>query len=202
MTIQRKARRAGTHHDPGRLNASENRERLGILPDEEIPFHCGTLQFCCPRGSTRTSDICASPAKRWVRCSPANGRCATRFPARSAFIKSQQHRLKRFGWDGVFATLGFLSLNLGIFNLLPIPVLDGGAIFLLMIEGALAKVGLIISRRSAIAFSKWVRDGHAVDGVRDHERRDQADSTVSRFRRPKSDTRSLARPTWPNKVIR
>jgi regulator of sigma E protease len=41
--------------------------------------------------------------------------------------------------------LGFLSLNLGIFNLLPIPVLDGGAIFLLLIEGLLATVGLTIS---------------------------------------------------------
>jgi regulator of sigma E protease len=41
--------------------------------------------------------------------------------------------------------LGFLSLNLGIFNLLPIPVLDGGAIFLLLIEGVLAAVGLTIS---------------------------------------------------------
>lgn len=50
------------------------------------------------------------------------------------------------GWAGILATLGFLSLNLGIFNLLPIPVLDGGAIFLLLIEGALAKVGLTISR--------------------------------------------------------
>lgn len=50
------------------------------------------------------------------------------------------------GWAGVLVTLGFLSLNLGIFNLLPIPVLDGGAIFLLLIEGALAKVGLSISR--------------------------------------------------------
>ncbi|HEU4875332.1 MAG TPA: site-2 protease family protein, partial [Pyrinomonadaceae bacterium] len=41
--------------------------------------------------------------------------------------------------------LGFLSLNLGIFNLLPIPVLDGGAIFLLLIEGLLGMVGLSIS---------------------------------------------------------
>jgi regulator of sigma E protease len=36
-------------------------------------------------------------------------------------------------------------LNLGIFNLLPIPVLDGGAIFLLLIEGFLALVGLSLS---------------------------------------------------------
>jgi regulator of sigma E protease len=41
--------------------------------------------------------------------------------------------------------LGFLSLNLGIFNLLPIPVLDGGAIFLLIIEGLLALIGLSLS---------------------------------------------------------
>jgi regulator of sigma E protease len=45
----------------------------------------------------------------------------------------------------VFGMLGFLSLNLGIFNLLPIPVLDGGAIFLLFVEGLLALIGLSIS---------------------------------------------------------
>ncbi len=49
------------------------------------------------------------------------------------------------GWAGVVSTLGFLSLNLGVFNLLPIPVLDGGAIFLLLIEGALAPIGLKLS---------------------------------------------------------
>ncbi|MDX6406469.1 MAG: regulator of sigma protease [Blastocatellia bacterium] len=49
------------------------------------------------------------------------------------------------GWAGVFTMLGFLSLNLGVFNLLPIPVLDGGAIFLLLIEGILAVVGMKLS---------------------------------------------------------
>jgi regulator of sigma E protease len=53
--------------------------------------------------------------------------------------------VENLGWDGVFGMLGFLSLNLGIFNLLPIPVLDGGAIFLLFIEGLLALIGLSIS---------------------------------------------------------
>lgn len=51
------------------------------------------------------------------------------------------------GWSGLFVMLGFLSLNLGIFNLLPIPVLDGGAIFLLLVEAVLAIVGLSISTR-------------------------------------------------------
>ncbi|HMF58183.1 MAG TPA: RIP metalloprotease RseP [Pyrinomonadaceae bacterium] len=50
-----------------------------------------------------------------------------------------------YGWEGVFFMLSFMSLNLGIFNLLPIPVLDGGAIFILLLEGALGMAGLALS---------------------------------------------------------
>src|SRR5689334_21338699 len=53
--------------------------------------------------------------------------------------------VERLGLDVVIGMLGFLSLNLGIFNFLPIPVLDGGAIFLLLIEGLLAVIGLSLS---------------------------------------------------------
>jgi regulator of sigma E protease len=59
--------------------------------------------------------------------------------------QAAQKSVETLGWDGFFGMLGFLSLNLGIFNLLPIPVLDGGAIFLLLIEGLLALIGLSIS---------------------------------------------------------
>lgn len=59
--------------------------------------------------------------------------------------QATQKSIEKLGWDGVFGMLGFLSLNLGIFNLLPIPVLDGGAIFLMLIEGLLALIGLSIS---------------------------------------------------------
>lgn len=41
--------------------------------------------------------------------------------------------------------LGFLSLNLGVINLLPIPVLDGGAIFLLLVEAILGWIGVKLS---------------------------------------------------------
>jgi regulator of sigma E protease len=50
-----------------------------------------------------------------------------------------------FGVEGVLFMLMFMSLNLGIFNLLPIPVLDGGAIFILLLEALLAVVGLKLS---------------------------------------------------------
>ena len=38
-----------------------------------------------------------------------------------------------------FGFLGFVSLQLGVFNLLPIPILDGGVILLLLIEGLIRR---------------------------------------------------------------
>jgi regulator of sigma E protease len=61
--------------------------------------------------------------------------------------KAASTSVERYGWGGLFTTLAFLSLNLGIFNLLPIPVLDGGAIFILLIEGVLGTVGMKLSMR-------------------------------------------------------
>jgi len=60
--------------------------------------------------------------------------------------RESSRAVTELGWAGLVTMLGFLSLNLGVFNLLPIPVLDGGAIFLLIIEGALALIGLSLSR--------------------------------------------------------
>ncbi|MEK6322301.1 MAG: RIP metalloprotease RseP [Acidobacteriota bacterium] len=47
----------------------------------------------------------------------------------------------------VLRLMGILSLNLGIFNLLPIPVLDGGLIFMLGLEALLGLFGLTLSLR-------------------------------------------------------
>jgi regulator of sigma E protease len=41
------------------------------------------------------------------------------------------------GWFPKFYTAAAISLNLGILNLMPFPILDGGLILLLMIEGIL-----------------------------------------------------------------
>ena len=42
---------------------------------------------------------------------------------------------KTSGAVGVLSLLGLLSLNLGIINILPIPALDGGRLFFILIEG-------------------------------------------------------------------
>lgn len=49
------------------------------------------------------------------------------------------------GWEEVLGLMGLLSLNLGIFNLLPIPVLDGGLIFMLGLEAVLGWFGRPLS---------------------------------------------------------
>lgn len=51
------------------------------------------------------------------------------------------------GWTSMIGWMGFLSLNLGIFNLLPIPVLDGGMILMLIVEGLMGLVGLTMTMK-------------------------------------------------------
>lgn len=49
------------------------------------------------------------------------------------------------GFIGLVSILALISLNLGVFNLLPIPMLDGGQIAVLAIEGFLGLFGLTLS---------------------------------------------------------
>jgi regulator of sigma E protease len=51
------------------------------------------------------------------------------------------------GTSTVLQLMAVLSLNLGIFNLLPIPVLDGGLIFMLLLESLLGFFGLPLTMR-------------------------------------------------------
>jgi regulator of sigma E protease len=41
----------------------------------------------------------------------------------------------QIGWIALFGLMANISLNLGLLNLLPIPVLDGGHIFIMAMEG-------------------------------------------------------------------
>jgi regulator of sigma E protease len=49
------------------------------------------------------------------------------------------------GFAGLLFLLGLISLNLGVMNLLPIPLLDGGQIVLLGIEKVLSWFGKTMS---------------------------------------------------------
>ena len=41
----------------------------------------------------------------------------------------------QLGWVALFSLMASISLNLGLLNLLPIPILDGGHIFIMALEG-------------------------------------------------------------------
>jgi len=43
------------------------------------------------------------------------------------------------GWTPLLGITAAISLNLGIFNLLPIPILDGGVIMLLFVESLMQR---------------------------------------------------------------
>jgi regulator of sigma E protease len=52
------------------------------------------------------------------------------------------------GWSPLLRLMAGISLNLGIFNLLPIPILDGGMILMLLIEGLIRReISLKIKER-------------------------------------------------------
>ncbi len=52
------------------------------------------------------------------------------------------------GWTPLMGLTAAISLNLGIFNLLPIPILDGGVILFLLIEGLMRRdISLTIKER-------------------------------------------------------
>jgi regulator of sigma E protease len=58
------------------------------------------------------------------------------------------HAVNEKGWTPLLGLTAGISLNLGIFNLLPIPILDGGVIMLLLIESLMRRdISLQIKER-------------------------------------------------------
>lgn len=52
------------------------------------------------------------------------------------------------GWDAKFRTMAAISINLGMLNLLPFPILDGGMILFLLIESLIRRdVNIVIKER-------------------------------------------------------
>ena len=124
---------------------SDGTDRLGFGPDEEIPYQrIGVI------GSLREAfgtniELMRVTGKAMGQLFAGKRSVRNTISGPIGIYSAVSTSVSRLGWEGVFSILGFLSLNLGIFNLLPIPVLDGGAIFLLVIEGLLAVVGMTIS---------------------------------------------------------
>ena len=129
------------------LTTDERRveDRLGFGVSERYPLHAATIGSAAKYAYDSNLQILRLTGKALGQVFTGQRSVRNTLSGPIGIYQAAQKSVETLGWDGVFGMLGFLSLNLGIFNLLPIPVLDGGAIFLLLIEGLLALIGLSIS---------------------------------------------------------
>ena len=133
---------------PVQLNTDEKRieqGRLGFVVTERYPLHAATVFSATKYAYDQNIQILRLTGKALGQVFTGQRSFRNTVSGPIGIYQATQKSIEKLGWDGVFGMLGFLSLNLGIFNLLPIPVLDGGAIFLMLIEGLLALIGLSIS---------------------------------------------------------
>jgi regulator of sigma E protease len=111
----------------------QQRYRLGFLNKEDtvvtrLPFaQAFTLSL---RENKKYSFLLLELAKKLVE-----GKVSPRMVSGPIGIAQEAgYAAQQKGWTPLLALTSGISLNLGIFNLLPIPILDGGVIFFLLIE--------------------------------------------------------------------
>ena len=141
ITVERNGQTTKINTDERRINNG----RLGFVVAEQYPLHAAGIGSAAKYAYNQNLQILRLTGKALGQVFSGQRSLRNTVSGPLGIYQATQKSIERLGWDGVFGMLGFLSLNLGIFNLLPIPVLDGGAIFLLLIEGLLALIGLSIS---------------------------------------------------------
>ncbi len=122
--------------------------KLGFQP-VQIPFQHDPLPFAaaiskskdfCVDNSTLIVDVLGRIFTRKVSVSQLTG------PVGIARIAGDAAEMK--GWLPKFELAAAISINLGIINLLPFPILDGGMILLLLIESAIRRdIGINVKER-------------------------------------------------------
>ncbi len=140
ITVQRNGQTVQLNTDERRING-----RLGFVVTERYPLHAANIASAGKYAYDQNIQILRLTGKALAQVFTGQRSVRNTLSGPIGIYQATQKSIEKLGWDGAFGMLGFLSLNLGIFNLLPIPVLDGGAIFLLLIEALLALIGLSIS---------------------------------------------------------
>jgi regulator of sigma E protease len=141
IVVQREGQTVQLMTDERRING----DKLGFGVSERYPLHDATIASAGKYAYNQNIQILRLTGKALGQVFTGQRSVRNTLSGPIGIYQATQKSIEKLGWDGAFGMLGFLSLNLGIFNLLPIPVLDGGAIFLFLIEGLLALIGLSIS---------------------------------------------------------
>ncbi|HUO24575.1 MAG TPA: RIP metalloprotease RseP [Candidatus Aquilonibacter sp.] len=150
LTVLRSGETLTFHLQPVLSNTEdpkEQRYRLGFVNQEEttvtkLPF-AQALKLSLEE-NRKYSLLLLELAKKLVQ-----GKVSPRMVSGPIGIAQEAgYAAEQKGWTPLMALTAGISLNLGIFNLLPIPILDGGVILFLVIEGLMRRdVSLRIKER-------------------------------------------------------
>lgn len=113
--------------------------RLGFYPSRP-PFHIEQLSLpkairASIRDNVQNSGLILDVLRRMLS-RPAN---VQEFSGPIGIAKATGEAVSMPGWKPLIGLMAGISLNLGILNLLPFPILDGGTILFLLIEGTLRR---------------------------------------------------------------
>jgi regulator of sigma E protease len=127
---------------------ADGTDRLGFAPLEDPPVRRIGVAAAARHAVARNVEMIRLTGKALGQVFSGRRSVRDTFAGPIGIASASKRAAEEGGWEGVFVMLGFLSLNLGIFNLLPIPVLDGGMIFMLFLEGGLGLVGKKLSMQA------------------------------------------------------
>lgn len=113
--------------------------RLGFYP-EPPPFHVEQLSLpkavrASVKSNIQYSGLILNVLRRMVS-RPSN---VQEFSGPIGIAKATGEAVSMPGWKPIIGLMAGISLNLGILNLLPFPILDGGTILFLLIESTLRR---------------------------------------------------------------
>jgi regulator of sigma E protease len=143
LTVERKGERKEITASVRR--GTDGREILGFRPTVDAPLERAGLASAFAYSVRHNIEVLRLTGKALGQFVTGQRSARDTVSGPIGIMRASSMAVNELGWAGVFGMLAFLSLNLGVFNLFPIPVLDGGAIFLLLIEAVLGLVGITLS---------------------------------------------------------
>ena len=140
LTVLRDGKQMTFHVQPVLADvegAKEKRYRIGI---QSIPTKVGSLPFAAALNRSleenkKTSLLILELVQKLVRRKVS----IRTIEGPIGIGRAAGQAASEKGWTPLMALTAAISLNLGIFNLLPIPILDGGVIMLLFVEGVMRR---------------------------------------------------------------
>jgi regulator of sigma E protease len=116
---------------------AEEKGRVGALFSfavEPVRYGVAPALWASLESNWRSTGLLFETLKKLV-----SGRLSIRAMSGPVDIYKFSGEALRSGWQQFLTFMGVVSLQLGVINLLPIPVLDGGHIFVLLVEGILRR---------------------------------------------------------------